>query len=306
LAPDRPGLVVPAPTNAHTHIADLLARGHVEASTVEEVFAPPDGIKHRLLAAASDQELVASMRQALDEASAHGMARVLDFREGGPAGARLARQASAEASAEMVVLGRPTEPGRWAAEAGALKDLVDGLGVSGIEDQPFEVTQAQAAWCRDHGKILALHVSEARQEDLEAVLSLEPDLLVHATQVTGEDIQALAQARVPVVLCPRSNALFDNTPPVLELLEAGVPLGLGSDNAMFQTVEVWQEAAFLLDRFPSLEPVHVLRMACAFSLPGQAPPALAPGERVCVVDTGKGLRTGLTHAWVEVPWQLAR
>ncbi len=301
--PDQPGLVIPAATNAHTHLADRIARNEVTATSLEEIVAPPDGLKHRLLGAATDRELVTGMRLALAEADQVGAASVLDFREGGPRGAALARRAQAGTGVDLVLFGRPTQPDRWIQEAEALLDMVDGIGISGISDQPDEVSQAQAEACRETGKPLALHLSEGRREDAEAALALSPDLVVHATYVTGEDIQALAEAGVAVALCPRSNALFGNRPPIPELLDVGLTLGLGTDNAMFHIADPWAEAAFILDRWPEVQPADVLEMLTRFHLPGCPQPTVEPGQRVLVLDDSKGLRPAIAHHRVSVPWR---
>lgn len=301
--PDQPGLVIPAAINAHTHLADRIARNEITATSLEETVAPPDGLKHRLLEAATDQELVTGMRLALAEADQVGAPRVLDFREGGPRGAALARRAQAGTGVDLALFGRPTQPDRWDQEADELLDLVDGIGISGIRDQPDEISQAQAEACRKAGKPLALHLSEGRREDAQAALALDPDLVVHATYVTDEDIQALAEAGLAVALCPRSNALFGNRPPIPDLLEAGLTLGLGTDNAMFHIADPWAEAAFLLDRWPEIQPEDVLEMLTRFHLPGHPRPAVEPGQRVLVLDDSKGLRPAIAHHRVSVPWR---
>ena len=56
-------------------------------------------------------------------------------------------------------------------------------------------------------------------------------LLIHCVRLDAQDIAAIAAAGAPVAHCPVSNAkLGHGTSPVLELLAAGVTLGLGSDS----------------------------------------------------------------------------
>ncbi len=50
------------------------------------LVTPPDGLKHRLLAAASHQDLVRGMRSSIQGMIAGGTAGCADFREGGAAG----------------------------------------------------------------------------------------------------------------------------------------------------------------------------------------------------------------------------
>jgi 5-methylthioadenosine/S-adenosylhomocysteine deaminase len=62
------------------------------------------------------------------------------------------------------------------------------------------------------------------------VLATRP-LLIHCVRVDAEDIELIAKSRSPVAHCPASNAkLGHGTSPVLELLDVGITVGLGSDS----------------------------------------------------------------------------
>jgi cytosine/adenosine deaminase-related metal-dependent hydrolase len=53
---------------------------------------------------------------------------------------------------------------------------------------------------------------------------------IHATHVTGDDVQRLSTAHAGVCLCPTTERdLADGIGPAWDLVEAGVPLSLGSD-----------------------------------------------------------------------------
>lgn len=81
-------------------------------------------------------------------------------------------------------------------------------------------------------------------ERLDALGLLNPSLMaVHATQLTTEDIAALAHAGCSVVHCPRSNLkLVSGACPVADLLAAGVNVALGTDGAAANNrLDVWAE-----------------------------------------------------------------
>lgn len=303
---DHPGVVVPAPTNAHTHLGDRLARERyeIEGLSVQEAVAPPDGLKHRILRRASQEQITKSIAQALREAHRAGARRVLDFREGGPAGAKALRDAASEVPIETVCLGRPQRPETWEREREELVERVDGIGISGLGDQPIELSRQQSDWAHEHGKRVALHLSETEREDTEAALGLEPDLLVHCTQCTDADVERIAQAGVSVAACPRSNRLFGRRPPLAKLLEAGITVGLGTDNAMFHEPDVLAEAAFVAREWPSLEADTILATACRFHLPGEKHPGLEQGARVVLVDDRDGLRAGLERERFQAPGRI--
>jgi cytosine/adenosine deaminase-related metal-dependent hydrolase len=66
--------------------------------------------------------------------------------------------------------------------------------------------------------------------DETGVLDARP-LLIHCVRLDASDIDVVARSRSPVAHCPVSNAkLGHGTSPLLELLHAGVTVGLGSDS----------------------------------------------------------------------------
>jgi cytosine/adenosine deaminase-related metal-dependent hydrolase len=93
---------------------------------------------------------------------------------------------------------------------------------------------------------------------------LAPDvMLVHLTDARPEELDRIAAARAPVVICPRSNLFIEvKLPPLPAMLRAGIVPALGTDSlASNASLDVLQEARALSDRFPSLPPWTLLRMA---------------------------------------------
>jgi cytosine/adenosine deaminase-related metal-dependent hydrolase len=94
--------------------------------------------------------------------------------------------------------------------------------------------------------------------------ALHPRLVAaHGVQVDDADRAILARRGVHVALCPRSNRnLCVGTADVPALLEAGVPLCLGTDSlASVATLDVLEDAVLLHHEFPQIDPAHILRMA---------------------------------------------
>jgi cytosine/adenosine deaminase-related metal-dependent hydrolase len=117
-----------------------------------------------------------------------------------------------------------------------------------MKDQPPGVPEAMARLARARGKRFALHLSEDAREDAARAAALRPDFVVHCVKATRGDVRALADADVPIVLCPRSNARFGPLPDVATMREEGATLALGSDNAMLQSLDVLEDARFLVQR----------------------------------------------------------
>lgn len=259
---DATGWIVPAPVNAHTHVADSCLRDLPgKPGTVAELVGP-GGWKQRHLAQADPADVRAGVERYAGEMAAVGVARFLDFREGGLAGARLLRSFAADLPVEPVVFGRPAANTFDDDEAKALVAEVDGIGLSALRD--FKDPADAEAWaeaCHRARKPFALHVSEAKREDIDEVLALEPTFLVHGTQATKADLEAVADADVPVVVCPRSNAHYGHKTPLDRMVAAGVTLAVGTDNGMLHDGDLLSELALLKAWFPHVQLDTLLRKA---------------------------------------------
>lgn len=112
---------------------------------------------------------------------------------------------------------------------------------------------------------LPVPMATTSTEWLELSSALSADFLaVHGVQLSPADIALLKDRRASVVLVPRSNHnLAVGKAPVKELLQAGIPLSLGTDSlASSDSLSLWDEMRFLLDAFPqSFSPGDALRMA---------------------------------------------
>src|SRR2546428_404839 len=119
----------------------------------------------------------------------------------------------------------------------------------GIVERPHaprrrDAIEKLAADARRAKKIFAIHCSERVREEIDAVLDLKPAFLVHMIHATDADLERCADAHVPIVICPRSNAFFGMTPDIPRMLRCGVELHLGTDNAMINTPSLLREMEF--------------------------------------------------------------
>lgn len=247
---EKVDVILPAPVNAHTHVGDMVGRGRdLRGLSLAQVVRPPDGLKHRLLRDTPRAALVDGMRAAVAEMRGAGARACLDFREQGLDGVRMLR----EASGGFRALAYARCGGGWDdAEAEAVAREADGIGLSALGDVQDDVPERAAAAARKQRKPFALHFSEDRRDDVGRALDLRPRFLVHACEATRDDLQAIAVEEVPLVLCPRSNALFGRAPPVREILRAGIDFALGSDNAMFHPLDVLADARALAAAHPDV------------------------------------------------------
>lgn len=242
MAPDGSRIAVPAPVNAHTHCAD----GGVKAEkgmTLRQLVAPPDGLKHRYLREASDEELCANMAAFQRESSRNGIRTFVDFREGGARGCRLLRKTVPDA----FIMGRPTAQVFDAGEADDILDVADGIALSSLSDVDPRLAEACSDAAHRAGKPFALHVSERTREDIEEVLRLDPAFIVHMTKASDSDMAKVADAGIPVAVCPRSNAFFGMVTPLDRMVDAGISVAFGTDNAMLCTPDLRPEVLLAAD-----------------------------------------------------------
>ena len=247
-AVDSSDIILPAFVNAHTHIGDSIAKEAGEGLTLEELVAPPDGLKHRLLAAASRAELVAAMRRTMAFMERAGTAAFVEFREGGVEGVRAIDEAGEGFDVEPVVLGR---------ESIAAMEAADGFGASGAADGEFGRERTAT---REAGKLFGIHAGEVDSGDINPALDLDPDFLVHMVHSEGVHLERVADSEIPVVVCPRSNAVTDvGLPPVRRLLDR-TTVALGTDNVMLNSPSMFREMAFTA-KLTDATTAEVLRMA---------------------------------------------
>lgn len=275
------GLILPGLWNAHTHLGDAVVTQELKG-TIEELVAPPHGLKHRVLARAKDTAVIAAMRRAMATMLRTGTTGFSDFREGSLKGLRQLYSSLAALPLRSFALGRPAGLEYNSREVSAILRASDGIAVSSYIDWPEDAIEKLAAHVRLEGKVFALHCSERIREDIDEVLDLHPTFLVHMVQATDADLVRCSDADVPIVVCPRSNAFFGMTPDIPRMLRAGVQLRLGTDNAMINVPSMLREMefAYRVARMNGGVPAReILRMALR-------------GRRLADPKSAEGLRIG--------------
>lgn len=241
-------IILPAFVNAHTHIGDSIAKEAGSGLPLEDLVAPPDGLKHRLLEQASQTEIADAMRRTLQFMQAGGTAACIEFREGGVEGVHTFEDAVHGLDIEGVVLGR---------ESSDAMELSDGFGASSTDDGEYGSERAATAKA---GKLFGIHAGELDPGDINPALDLEPDFLVHMVHAGDVHLERVADSEIPVVVCPRSNLVTDvGLPPVRDLLDR-TTVALGTDNAMLNNPSMFREMEFT-SKLTDATPVEILAMA---------------------------------------------
>jgi len=261
--------VLPGFVNAHTHIGDAFLPEAAVTRTLEEAFFRPDGFKYRMLQTISQSEHIDRMVEFHRGMAASGTVAHLDFREQGVEGARRLREASNRSGVASVILNQFEDPPQQTSELenqelplsdAAKAELREMLAVADGFSESTMNDLTDAAWgdiltiTRETGKARAVHCLECeayrdtsvartgRGDLVRALELLEPDLVVHLTVANDEEIHALASSGVPAVINVRANAALGlPMPPVYKLMQAGVPLLIGTDNGILNGPDLFRE-----------------------------------------------------------------
>jgi cytosine/adenosine deaminase-related metal-dependent hydrolase len=117
-------------------------------------------------------------------------------------------------------------------------------------------------------------------------------LLIHANDLCGGDVDAIARSGAAVVYCPGTHAFFDRPPhPLPALVAAGVPVGIGTDSAASNAgLSMRAELRLLREQFPSLDAAAVFALGAGAALgrffPGAGRLAEGGDADIAVVDLG--------------------
>jgi cytosine/adenosine deaminase-related metal-dependent hydrolase len=244
---DITGILTPTFINSHTHLGDAFIK-HQHPTiphNLKEVVAPPNGLKHRLLATTPQKTIENGIHHALTQMIETHTAYFCDFREGGLAGLHLIKNVLTNLSINGLILTRPLHPKYNPQEIHTLLKSSDGIGISSISDWDYSQLQEIAQATHKQNKFFALHASEAHRENIDHILNLKPSFLIHMTHATESDLQKVAEKTIPIILCPRSNHHFGLIPNYQLLKKTNVPLLLGTDNAMLASPNILQEMRYL-------------------------------------------------------------
>jgi cytosine/adenosine deaminase-related metal-dependent hydrolase len=106
--------------------------------------------------------------------------------------------------------------------------------------------------------LLAIHAAESKEsvefsksmtgrtEIARIMQHLKPDVVVHMTNATDEDISLVARNRTGVVICPRANGILGaGIPRVAHMLENGCTIAIGTDNVMLNSPDIFREMDYI-------------------------------------------------------------
>jgi cytosine/adenosine deaminase-related metal-dependent hydrolase len=142
--------------------------------------------------------------------------------------------------------------------------ISDGLGISGANEntdeslrQYYELLQKS----NNNNKkklLLAIHAAESmstvefsrsntnKTEVKKIMQFMKPDFIVHMTNATNNDISLVTKKRTAIIVCPRANGILGaGIPKVAKMLKSGCTIGIGTDNVMLNSPDIFREMDYL-------------------------------------------------------------
>ena len=294
----------PSLINSHVHIGDSVAKDVGDGEPIDKIVKPPDGIKHRILSETSQEYMIRAMRSSMEYMLKTGTTTFVDFREGGFEGVNILKEASNNIPIRKIILGRhdsffEENPNVSELEKTAEKllNICDGIALSGFGEIEDDVASTITQICRKHSKPSSIHVAEYEdlqtksiklkgKTEVERALIEGFNLLIHVTAPLRGDLKLIGEMGVPVVSCPRSNgSLGVGIPPIIDMIDRGINVCLGTDNIMLNSPNMFKEMEYTLKVTRGyyktyLPPLEVFKMATLN-------PAMALGLNLGSIKEGK-------------------
>lgn len=264
-------LMIPGLINAHTHIADSIAKDVASDQGMNKRVHPISGIKRTILNESDREHLIFYMKASALSMIRRGITTFVDFREGGIDGINLLKEAMNDIDIRCIGLGRVEH--YFDAESvrnngqlpeQALKDTelviraCDGFGISGANEYSDNALSHFRKTAREHGKLVGIHAAETREaydyslkncgkSEVERIIEhLMPDFVVHMTNATDKDMQIIADNSIGIVVCPRANGVLGaGIPRIGSMLKHGCKIAIGTDNVMLNTPDLLRELDYI-------------------------------------------------------------
>lgn len=259
-------LAIPGFINAHTHVGDSIGKDITLDSSVDKKIHPVFGAKSKILRHTKNENLENFMKNSCYSMLRKGITTFVDFREGGLDGILLLKNALSHVPIRSIILGRIENyhsiseirkntpfPQERNDELLSIIKKCDGIGVSGANENSNSVLNHYSKT----SKLRAIHSAETEQSVIQSkkitgksetirALSLKPHFLVHMTFASKSDLYKTAKKTRGIVICPRANSSLAEGIPDIELMKkAGCTIGLGTDNVMVNSPDMFREMDYL-------------------------------------------------------------
>ena len=243
---ERSSLLVPGLINSHIHIGDSFAKEEGFNKDLIDVVAPPNGLKHKLLRTISNEIKREGIKKAVLEMLANGITFFVDFRENGLKGVDLLKETLKNSPINKLILGRDNN----SVDVETVFKNADGLGFASYKHLSPIIKEKLSSLKKEYSKkIIACHDAELSRNEILFNEILNDDLInviIHGTHYTRGDLERIRDRNISIVLCPRCNGYFGvGFPPINEINSLKIPVSLGTDNVMTNTIDLFEEMRYL-------------------------------------------------------------
>ena len=200
------------------------------------------------------------MEKSIDIMIKNGTKYFCDFRENGILGISQLKAALNLWRISCTILSRPDSLKYDKNELDLLLKNSDGIALSSISDWDHSELEKVVKDTKSKKKIFSLHASERIRENIDDILDLKPNFLVHMLKSTESDLLKVKEMNIPIVICPRSNSFFGLNPNYKLLKKTKINLLLGTDNAMLNSPVILDEIRYIVSVTKEFSIIELLYM----------------------------------------------
>lgn len=245
----RTHIALPPLVNAHTHTSDYALIEYGVNYTIKELVGDPYSKKYELLSKLSEEEIKNYITEFLNKSLEIGVFGIIDFREQGIIGSKIANSIKNNININYKILGRLEKSEFTEKNLIKFKNFVDGYGLPSISYHNREELSIIKKIFSD--KIRAVHVSETVRHwllnDLEELIQyFKPNMIVHGTNLSRKELEILDN-NTYLVICPRSNFWFGvGIPRIVDVINSNLKLLIGTDNAGWNDYNIFKDLELAL------------------------------------------------------------
>ncbi len=224
--------------NSHTHLGD----GFIDKVPRLDVknLVGPGGFKSKMLSSTNKNVIREGIKYSIKIMENENVGAFFDFRESGIEGIKLLENIDF-GNVRPFILSRPASSEYNENELEEIIKKSSGIGMSGINDYPFEFLEKVSKYAKKNNKLFSMHVSEGFRENIDDVLKLKPDFIIHMYYGDHEDFEKIIENDIPVIICPSSTLFFKHKFDVEKFKNDKLKIGIGTDNAMITVPSIRME-----------------------------------------------------------------
>ena len=143
-----------------------------------------------------------------------------------------------------LILARPEKLTYDKEEINIILENSNGLGLSSISDWEYSELYKIAKHTKTKKKIFSIHASERLREDIDLILDLKPDFIIHMNNASESDLIKVKENNISIVICPRSNNFFNLKTNYKIMEKLNINLMLGTDNSMINNPNILTELIY--------------------------------------------------------------